>query len=1342
MRNALLVLAVLAVFIVASQPASAAHWWNESWHFRVPVNVSFATERGNASVNASVNFTSILNSFNNTGTFDRNSLRVTENDSEIPMDFLNTTIAAGNVSWIVNGTTPANTNRTFHIYFDTVENGAKTAGNVISESCNGSGNNTCYWRSGYPAGGAGVEVFSNQTSSPGLGYQWNRSWAQSIEISWKWSTESGFDSAYLYLNGALARTQSGSGSNSETVLLRGSRVSAAFDNDDATTSGSGYPSTDSYGTYGTAVDTIKFYPTANISTGAFTASHAAAEKQYSPNLTNISVSGAGWGETFNYTVNATDSENDNVSVTLFTYENGVWNRKSTQIGNNTVLNWTITPFSCSDIGQLNYMFEYNDSSHVPVNTSNYSQTVEKDDIVLEYHAGNSSVNREGSDNITFGVKFNDTDRRTYVSGASVNFWAYYSGAWNSLGANDTVSGGIGLYNINPGCSVEANAHQWKVNYTGTCYKTNESDNFVFTTLGQLKNYLIRPSYLSVHDLGNSVPIEANITDECDNTVPGATVNLSVNTTNYTMVDRGSGKYNYSWDSSGMVTGNYTVLINASKLFYVFNLTSWLNWFAVVAGPPQINVTLNATNAAQNTVIQINASITDMSATGLNWVRVNITYPNSTNVQYNITNITPVVWQYAFNDTLLRGQYNFTVFASDNAGKTGNSTNSTKIYARLNVTLSSQDYTKDGLGWVYYRASDANASLGGVNVSLTVQRPDGAELPWETNRNPFTDEFGFLPTPAFIIPMNMPSGAYKLTAVSSFNDTLTGILVNNTSSYNFTVSVASSTSTTAKIVIPTVQYVGHDLSFVALFYNSTGLADPDSMYITVYQLTSQYNSTLWISKTKSNMNKLGTGIYTYSQSIAAGTATGNYLISLNSSISGTPASDISAFEILQGGPFDVEVIPVQAEVSQGGTISFYINITNKGPVDRGDSTVTYWIDDGSRYYATTGVFVPARGNWSDTKSFTIYSDEPVGVKNISVKVDYDPFYGPTNASSTFRVTAAAAAQPSASPSGGGTGGGGGTSAAPATVSAVSANVSSKLQITSYPAEIEIERGWAKFVTITVNNTDGAPLHNVYVSLADIPDEWFEIQMPAVAELSGNKSFLVRFSVPTSVKSGNYKAKLKAISKESSDERDIIVRVFSSKDELIKYQLETVFDKISFLDALLNQTERDGKDVKKLRNNLNDIRFQAKNAESLLNRRLYNDASSTIITINDLLNKLENDINELRKETAEFLPSYWFFLSVIALGATVIISYLYFFRKIKVTEAFTLQKISEMKKLVLGKTTGSGLKADMEKTQKMLKLIQKEYEDGLITKETYEELKKINEERLLSLGKKLSELGIKE
>ena len=277
MRKVLL-LAFITFFLLLSDVSLAQEWWNASWHFRFPVNISSSSAVENASVKINVNFTYLLESINISGSFDSNSIRVLEDSYEHPYDWENETLTKGNISWIANGTTAANTNRTFWIYFDVLENGAKPKGKIISEKP--------YWRSGYTDN---MNVWSNQSSSPGIGYEWNRTWAQMIEVYWKWATEPNYDFAYLYINGVQTRKNSGTGT--ETAQFLGNRIVGRFTSD---SSGS-YPSygaSDSYGIYGTAIDWIKFYPVANYTTPTLATAQGNVSMQSLKNQLQLPLNGS------------------------------------------------------------------------------------------------------------------------------------------------------------------------------------------------------------------------------------------------------------------------------------------------------------------------------------------------------------------------------------------------------------------------------------------------------------------------------------------------------------------------------------------------------------------------------------------------------------------------------------------------------------------------------------------------------------------------------------------------------------------------------------------------------------------------------------------------------------------------------------------------------------------------------------------------------------------------------------------------------------------------------------------------------------------------------------------
>jgi hypothetical protein len=93
---------------------------------------------------------------------------------------------------------------------------------------------------------------------------WNRSWSKLIEVYWKWSTEPSYDIAYLYVDGLQVRQKDGVGS--ELARFLGSSIQCRFTSDVSITN----PTTDEYGTYGCAIDWIKFYPVANYTTPSLT----------------------------------------------------------------------------------------------------------------------------------------------------------------------------------------------------------------------------------------------------------------------------------------------------------------------------------------------------------------------------------------------------------------------------------------------------------------------------------------------------------------------------------------------------------------------------------------------------------------------------------------------------------------------------------------------------------------------------------------------------------------------------------------------------------------------------------------------------------------------------------------------------------------------------------------------------------------------------------------------------------------------------------------------------------------------------------------------------------------
>ncbi|MFH1850206.1 MAG: Ig-like domain-containing protein [archaeon] len=114
---------------------TTASWWNASWSYRIPAAANATNvSRYDELIEYDVNFTSVIKDELglSSGTFDPNSVRVIEwagnQTVEIVSQFDQGTgynasaNALGTVYWIMNGSTPPNGVRLYHIYFDTIDN--------------------------------------------------------------------------------------------------------------------------------------------------------------------------------------------------------------------------------------------------------------------------------------------------------------------------------------------------------------------------------------------------------------------------------------------------------------------------------------------------------------------------------------------------------------------------------------------------------------------------------------------------------------------------------------------------------------------------------------------------------------------------------------------------------------------------------------------------------------------------------------------------------------------------------------------------------------------------------------------------------------------------------------------------------------------------------------------------------------------------------------------------------------------------------------------------------------------------------------------------------------------
>jgi hypothetical protein len=121
------------VYLDGTLQTAPLGWWNLTWNYRtnLTVDTGYTIRGNNTVVKALINFSSLLDDLGVTETLDNNSIRVLDwSGTEMPSDILNwqELNSTAMVRWALttNGSIDKETNFTYYVYFDTVENGNKT----------------------------------------------------------------------------------------------------------------------------------------------------------------------------------------------------------------------------------------------------------------------------------------------------------------------------------------------------------------------------------------------------------------------------------------------------------------------------------------------------------------------------------------------------------------------------------------------------------------------------------------------------------------------------------------------------------------------------------------------------------------------------------------------------------------------------------------------------------------------------------------------------------------------------------------------------------------------------------------------------------------------------------------------------------------------------------------------------------------------------------------------------------------------------------------------------------------------------------------------------------------
>ncbi len=349
------------------------------------------------------------------------------------------------------------------------------------------------------------------------------------------------------------------------------------------------PHDQTYGTYDVRVNTSKtYYNDGSDSFGG----------RFSVNTTDPVLSGpssateqdGGWGEWWNYSVDLNEVNPDTVNVSLWYDRGGGW-----ELVNSMDVSCPCTDervsflhdpgWNIDDVGSRSYKFNASDYEGGKDDTGSQGADVRKDNVSIEYVAGNESeVNRSGTNSTDLKVRVFDTDRDAFLgSDVNVSLWVTTDGAgYNPDSSGVTDPEGYANFSFDPSGIYSVGRQEWIIGTEGDEYYDDENSSvYNVTVFGDLFGMV---EYEEDHNVTDIVTLRGNVTDDEGEMVSGlgATFEVSLDGMSWEectpVDDEGDGWYNCSWDSTGKDEGDWDVRMNYSGTYYNNGSVSEGDWF--------------------------------------------------------------------------------------------------------------------------------------------------------------------------------------------------------------------------------------------------------------------------------------------------------------------------------------------------------------------------------------------------------------------------------------------------------------------------------------------------------------------------------------------------------------------------------------------------------------------------------------------------------------------------------------------------------------------------------------------------------------------------------------------
>jgi uncharacterized membrane protein len=622
------------------------------------------------------------------------------------------------------------------------------------------------------------------------------------------------------------------------------------------------------------------------------------------------------------------------------------------------------------------------------------------------------------------------------------------------------------------------------------------------------------------------------------------------------------------------------------------------------------------------------------------------------------------------------------------------------------------------------------------INLTITDPNNNATALSMTAIPTTSPPKY--TANYTIPNNAILGPYTLFGNVSYGGVYTS---------DVKVFVVTDTLFT-QIAVDPIVYINESMNITMTIINpitSQGI-DPDEMTLTLYN-TSNGIIEVWKTLTKSDFtNGTSLGVFTYGEIVPNGTANGTYSAILEVTEGSYRVWGMETFRITPRVVADIFVINV---VPTSTRLDFDLNITNMGdyyPND--DYIIDFEIDGGAESKKGSRVKIKAKGV-SDVIPFYFDNiDLTDGDHTLTVVVSYPVGNIIADIDETFTVGDDAGPGPGPGPGGGG---GGPKKKAEPGIAKISI-------VEFYPSEVHVERGGITYLVASVENLGGTTLTDISAEVSGIPEEWYELIKGEVEVLeSGNSSdVLIQIKIPQNVSAQLTTLTVKASSTETSYEKSLIMRIFSSREDLVYFEIESVKKTMRNSEDRSLRALNEGKNVSEVMKKIDEARMEIRQAENFLSQSEYENALGHLDSAREVLEHVNELMEFLRSDEVPVAPVatpapglgvstpillFMVFVIVVLAGMVA------FLARDQITGVFgnittapTVKKARAKRASPEALSQANNLRAEITNTERLLGTMKGQHEAGLISDSTYKELKNRNDDKIKTAKERLKKLGV--